>query len=580
MAIRSRARNKRTRKSAKDSLKKSPRALMERAIVEARRCRPEDGRPNPMVGVVVVTRGGEVVAGYRGERKRGEHGEFTVLERKLRKATLAGATVYTTLEPCTTRNHPKVPCADRLIERKIARVVIGMLDPDHRICGRGWRHLSAANIAVQAFPQDLAAQVEELNREFTRSKTTPADPQLPVLSPPEHQASLSADASEELAHRYAAKGDSGNAIKWALFALRQCEKHADKSSAGQVALFLAQQYRHQGRLIDALRYYATAEQYLRASEHSFQNQLLTWRIHAGRILVEHYLLDGNARRALAQYQLLGKEIRQTMSSFASLTSADQTVFKTYLLHLRRQEAEMHRMLGEYRLSLTEYQRIYQKYSLAETEAKAYSLLGEADSNRLLGRFREASRLYLAAEQYARSANDGRFLARVLRNQVELSRVCGRPHSDALAELEEVSARCDYLFGQLYLRLSEAAQSLDDGKLESAQIALLEAKSLTHSNGKPIGIEFAHTILGLADHLRLTGDHEKAALLYREALEMYRMRGVAWGYLRAAFGLEICGNEVIRMPRRVAHEDAALGQLRSAYRRSPHAFARTLLLNLP
>jgi pyrimidine deaminase RibD-like protein len=74
----------------------------------------------------------------------------------------------TTREPCTTRNHPKVPCAQRIIDRKVARVVIGMLDPDERICGRGVRRLRKANIEIVMFPSDLMAQVEDRNRDFER----------------------------------------------------------------------------------------------------------------------------------------------------------------------------------------------------------------------------------------------------------------------------------------------------------------------------------------------------------------------------------------------------------------------------
>ncbi len=147
------------------------------AIEEARKSVPEsDGRPHPKVGAVVVKDGKVLSAAHRGEVP-GNHAEFIALERNLSDAAVAGATVYTTLEPCTTRNRPKIPCADRLIERKVARVVIGILDPDERIRGKGQRKLSNAGIATALFPHDLAMEVEELNREFTRFCEKQSPPQ-------------------------------------------------------------------------------------------------------------------------------------------------------------------------------------------------------------------------------------------------------------------------------------------------------------------------------------------------------------------------------------------------------------------
>ncbi len=102
---------------------------MVRAIGLARRCVSESGKVAPKVGALVARDGVVIGTAFRGELTPGEHAEFTLLERKLADRTLSGATLFTTLEPCTSRNHPKIPCADRIVERRIKRVVIGTFEP-------------------------------------------------------------------------------------------------------------------------------------------------------------------------------------------------------------------------------------------------------------------------------------------------------------------------------------------------------------------------------------------------------------------------------------------------------------------
>lgn len=144
--------------------------FMTMAIQIAKKSKSESSGIHPFVGAVAARDGKLLGKAYRGQRKADDHAEFTLLEKILGGTDVTGATVYTTLEPCTSRNHPKVPCVERLIERQVSRVVIGMLDPNQNICGRGIRRLRKARIKVELFPEQWMKQVEVQNREFIRDQ--------------------------------------------------------------------------------------------------------------------------------------------------------------------------------------------------------------------------------------------------------------------------------------------------------------------------------------------------------------------------------------------------------------------------
>jgi diaminohydroxyphosphoribosylaminopyrimidine deaminase/5-amino-6-(5-phosphoribosylamino)uracil reductase len=103
--------------------------------------------PNPWVGCVVECLDGRVFVGAT-EPPGGRHAEIVALHAaRDAGADTRGATVFTTLEPCS--HHGRTgPCAAALIEAGVARVVSALEDPDANVAGRGHDMLGAAGVSV------------------------------------------------------------------------------------------------------------------------------------------------------------------------------------------------------------------------------------------------------------------------------------------------------------------------------------------------------------------------------------------------------------------------------------------------
>jgi len=170
-----------TRKAIEVQLRSSPRdrmigtspkdrVVMEIAIEEMRKSRSEHTRKSdPMVGAVLVSADSiELGRTHRGSLRVGDHAEYTLIERLLPDENLEGSTLYVTLEPCTSRKPPKKSCAERIVSARIGRVVIGMLDPNPEIHGRGITYLQNRGVKVDLFDSDLAKEIREENKDFIK----------------------------------------------------------------------------------------------------------------------------------------------------------------------------------------------------------------------------------------------------------------------------------------------------------------------------------------------------------------------------------------------------------------------------
>ena len=126
--------------------------------------------PNPMVGAVLVqhTDAGDVILGEGWhEQYGGPHAEPNCL-RNAENAHPEGidyqqCTLYVNLEPCS--HYGKTPpCSELIIRKGIKRVVVGMLDPNPQVAGRGVRMMRKAGIEVKVGV--LEQECRELNKRF------------------------------------------------------------------------------------------------------------------------------------------------------------------------------------------------------------------------------------------------------------------------------------------------------------------------------------------------------------------------------------------------------------------------------
>ena len=103
-------------------------------------------RPNPSVGAVIVLNDKIIGEGFTSPHG-GNHAEVNAINAVANKAMLKQATLYVTLEPCAHFGKTP-PCADLIVKHQLKKVVIGCVDSNILVAGKGIAHLEAAGINV------------------------------------------------------------------------------------------------------------------------------------------------------------------------------------------------------------------------------------------------------------------------------------------------------------------------------------------------------------------------------------------------------------------------------------------------
>ena len=110
--------------------------------------------PNPAVGCSLVSPTGKIIGQGHTQAVGGAHAEVMALRDTADKGeSTVGATAYVTLEPCSHFGRTP-PCSNALIEAKVAKVVIALLDPNPLVAGKGVELLQKAGLEVEVLPTD------------------------------------------------------------------------------------------------------------------------------------------------------------------------------------------------------------------------------------------------------------------------------------------------------------------------------------------------------------------------------------------------------------------------------------------
>ncbi|MGH2980601.1 MAG: bifunctional diaminohydroxyphosphoribosylaminopyrimidine deaminase/5-amino-6-(5-phosphoribosylamino)uracil reductase RibD, partial [Solirubrobacterales bacterium] len=187
-----------------------------RALELAARARRAAVSPNPLVGAVIVRDGETIGEGFHA-RVGDLHAERAAIDDCRRRGNVpAGATMFVSLEPCGHSGR-QPPCAEAILEARLARVVYASDDPSEKASGRGPGMLRDGGVEIDQAAGEQAAAARLLNQPFRKHARTgrplvmlkmAASLDGFVATADGDSKWISGESSRELVHRWRAEADA------------------------------------------------------------------------------------------------------------------------------------------------------------------------------------------------------------------------------------------------------------------------------------------------------------------------------------------------------------------------------------
>lgn len=401
-----------------------------------------------------------------------------------------------------------------------------------------------------------------------------------------HEGALDAAESANLDTQFAALARDGlhdDCVQLARNAMRRAQSGSDHMLIAHWSRRAGSAYRASGQLREASAHLATAaanvQRAIAKQPENLGLLVLGTRIEFGRIMVDEFLIKGAYAHALQRHTALLKEAEAVEPL---LPSTLQDELKQAATHVKRQQAEMLRYLGQYAAAQTQIRRVLQEYPTAAFEARSYSVLSEADTLRLSGGTRAALLLYDELEKYARHRAVQGFLAMVLLRKARALELEGRTaeRQACVHEAEQIGARHQrrYRYVTIYALLAHAISA--GGDTRAVEGRLDEMTRFGNLSKFYCVMEYAHGALCRAEALRTRHQKSEALKWFNVAFECYLRMGCTWGVARSWIGISLSGGRRAKPEMLINHVEGLDAAILKEFEETEGIPVGRLSLNMP